>query len=266
MFVVVGERINTSRKKVQKAVASRDAAAIQDDVRKQHTAGAAYIDVNAGARIGHEMEDMQWLIEVIQDAVAVPLCLDSPDPEVLAMAYERVKEPPLINSISLESERYDAMIPFLQGRDCSVVALCMDDTGMPTAASQIVQRAQKLVARLEGIGMKRDAIFLDFLAQPVSTNTLNGPMVMEAVRGIREQIPGVHTICGLSNISFGLPQRKIINRTFLAMMMASGLDAAVLDPLDRELMATLKTAGMLIGNDPYCKTYLKAVRAGEIQA
>jgi cobalamin-dependent methionine synthase I len=266
MFVVVGERINTTRKKVQEAVAARDAATIQEDVKKQQAAGASYIDVNAGARIGHEMEDMKWLIDVIQDAVTVPLCLDSPDPRVLERAYEMVKEPPMINSISLESERYDTMIPFLKGKDCRIVALCMDDSGMPTASGQIVQRARELVARLEGIGMEREAIFIDFLAQPVSTNTMNGAMVMEAVRGIREQIPGVHTICGLSNISFGLPQRKIINRTFLGMMMASGLDAAVLDPLDRELIATLKTAEMLLGNDDFCKKYLKAVRAGEIDA
>jgi len=104
MFVVVGERINTSRKKVQEAVIDKDYAYIQNDVEKQQAAGATFIDVNAGARIGYERKDMEWLLMVIQEVVTVPLCLDSPDPEVLEMAYDMVKEMPMINSISLEKE------------------------------------------------------------------------------------------------------------------------------------------------------------------
>ena len=119
MFVVVGERINTSRKRVQEAVAEKNAVYIQEDVKKQQEAGATYIDVNACARIGHEMEDMEWLLKVIQKVVTVPLCIDSPDPNVLEMAYGMVKECPMINSISLEKERYDMMAPFLKGKDCN---------------------------------------------------------------------------------------------------------------------------------------------------
>ncbi len=118
MFEVIGERVNTSRKMVQAAVAEREAAYIIDDVQKQQAAGAAYIDVNAGARIGHETEDMQWLLETIQPVVETPLSLDSPDPAILEMAFQMVKTTPLINSISLEKERFDAMIPFLDGKSC----------------------------------------------------------------------------------------------------------------------------------------------------
>ena len=266
MFGIVGERINTSRKKVQEAVANKDAPCIRDEVKKQQAAGAKFIDVNAGACIGEEMESMEWLLGVIRDVATVPLCIDSPDPKVLEMAYGMLKEAPMINSISLERERFDTMIPFLKGRECSIVALCMDDSGMPASAPDIINRAKRLVQALEDIGMNREQIYVDFLVQPVSTNTSNGLMVLDAVRGIMQEIAGVHTICGLSNISFGLPQRKIINRTFLALMMASGLDTAILDPLDRELMAIVRTAEMLMGKDEYCTRYLKAVRAREIQA
>jgi cobalamin-dependent methionine synthase I len=266
MFGIVGERINTSRKKVQEAVVNKDASYIREEVTKQQAAGASFIDVNSGACIGQEMESMEWLLGVIQDVAAVPLCIDSPDPHVLEMAYGMLKEAPMINSISLERERFEAMIPFLRGRECNVVALCMDDSGMPTSALDIIDRAKRLVQALEDIGMKRGQIYVDFLVQPISTNTANGLMVMGAVRGIMQEIAGVHTICGLSNISFGLPQRKIINRSFLTLMMASGLDAAILDPLDRELTAVVRTAEMLLGNDEYCTRYLKAVRAGAIQA
>ncbi len=266
MFGIVGERINTSRKKIQEAVVARDAPHIQTEVRQQQEAGASFIDVNAGTFIGDEMEHMEWLVGVVQEVATVPLCLDSPDPKILEAAYGLLKEPPMVNSISLEQERFETMMPFLKGRDCRIVALCMDDSGMPTSAADIVDRARRLTAALETVGMSRDRIYLDFLVQPISTDTANGPMVMEAVRGINQGIPGVHTICGLSNISFGMPQRKIINRTFLALLMASGLDTAILDPMDRELMAVVKTAEMLLGHDEYCTKYLKAVRAGAIQA
>ena len=264
MFYIVGERINTSRKKVQEAVVNKDSDYIQDDVTKQQAAGAAFIDVNAGARIGHEKADMGWLLEVIQRVVTIPLCLDSPDPGVLEMAYGMVKNRPMINSISLEKERYDAMVPFLKGKDCSVVALCMDDSGMPKSVQDVIERARRLVKGLEGIGVRRELIYIDPLIQPISTDITKGIMAMEAVRGIMGTFPGVHTICGLSNISYGLPQRKIINRTFLALLMCAGLDAAIIDPLDDTIMAVLKTAEMLIGNDEYCASYLKGVRAGQI--
>jgi len=264
MFYIVGERINTSRESVNQAVSERNASYIQQDVQKQQEAGAGYIDVNAGARIGHEMEDMQWLLEIIQQVAAVPLCIDSPDPEVLEMAYGMVKDPPMINSISLEQNRFDIMIPFLKGKNCKIVALCMDDSGMPTCTQDIIDRAKKLVRELEGIGINRDCIFVDPLMQPISTSTSNGAIVLDAVRGITRELSGVHTICGLSNVSYGLPSRKIINRTFLSVMMAAGLDGAICDPLDRDLMATFKTAEMLLGNDDFCAGYLKAFRAGEI--
>lgn len=265
MFGIVGERINTSRGKIQEAVAARDIRHIQEEVKKQQEAGACFIDVNAGTFIGEEMEHMKWLVKAVQEVATVPLCLDSPDPKVLEAAYGLLKEPPMVNSISLEQERFETMMPFLRGRECRIVALCMDDSGMPTSALEIIGRAEKLVAALEGLGMKRDRIYVDFLVQPISTDVSNGLMAMEAVRGISRAIPGVHTICGLSNISFGLPQRKIINRTFIALMMASGLDTAILDPLDRDLLSVIRVAEMLLGRDEYCTRYLKAVRAGDIQ-
>ncbi len=266
MFQVIGERINTSRKKVQEAVADRNSAYIQKDVNKQLEAGADFIDVNAGARIGHEKEDMQWLIETIGPMTTIPLCLDSPDPAILEMAYGMVDKTPLINSISLEKDRFDAMMPFLKGKDCKIIALCMDDTGMPASSGAIVARAQKLVKELESIGIKQDAVYIDPLVQPISTDSQKGNMVLDAVRQIKTHFPEVHITGGLSNISYGLPERKIINRTFLTLMMAAGMDSAIIDPLDPKLMTTIKTADMLLGNDDFCMQYLKGVRSGMIKS
>ncbi|MBF0111259.1 MAG: dihydropteroate synthase [Desulfamplus sp.] len=266
MFEVIGERINTSRKAVQAAVADRDADYIIDDVKKQQSAGANFIDVNAGARIGHEFEDMRWLINTIQPIATVPLCLDSPDPAVLEMAFQMVAKTPMINSISLEKERFDAMIPFLNGKDCKVIALCMDDSGMPLSSDDIVKRAVKLVEELNKINIKTENIYIDPLVQPISTDSKKGVMVLDAVRAIKAQFSDVHISGGLSNISYGLPQRKIINRTFVALMMAAGMDSAIIDPLDQKIMATIKTADMLLGNDNFCGRYLKGVRAGVIES
>ena len=236
------------------------------DVKKQTEAGASYIDVNAGARIGHEKEDMIWLLDVVEKATDLPLCLDSPDPNILEMAYGMVNKRPMVNSISLEKDRFEPMIEFLKGKDCRIVALCMDDSGMPKTADDIVSRARILVSKLENIGFERDDIFIDPLVQPIGVDTGNGKMVMRAVRTIMNELQGVHTTGGLSNISYGLPQRKIINRCFLAMMVANGLDSAILDPLDRKVMEVVLTADMVAGNDDYCMQFIKATRSGTIGA
>jgi 5-methyltetrahydrofolate--homocysteine methyltransferase len=266
MFEVIGERINTSRKLVQAAVADRDAAYIIEDVKKQQAAGANYIDVNAGARIGHEEEDMRWLIDTIQPVATIPMALDSPDPDILEMAFQMVKSPPMINSISLEKDRFDAMMPFLKGKDCKVIALCMDDSGMPAASDDIVKRAITLVEELNKIGIPTPSIYIDPLVQPISTDVNKGMMVLDAVRAIKTHFPQVHITGGLSNISYGLPQRKIINRTFVSLMMTAGMDSAIIDPLDSKIMATIRTADMLLGKDSFCMGYLKGVRAGMIES
>jgi len=266
MFQVIGERINTSRKNVQAAVAEQDADYIRADVAQQIEAGADFIDVNAGARIGHEQADMQWLLDVIVPVASVPLCLDSPDPAILEMAYARVDKPPMINSISLEKERFDTMLPLLKGKTCKIIALCMDDAGMPASSEDIVTRAEKLVSALEDVGCNQADIYIDPLMQPISTDITKGNMVLDAVREIKARLPDVHITGGLSNISYGLPERKIINRTFVTLMMAAGMDAAIIDPLDTSIMATIRTADMLLGNDDFCMRYLKAVRAGLIKS
>lgn len=264
MFEVIGERINTSRKKVREAVEARDREYIIDDVRQQQEAGASFIDVNAGARIGHEVEDMQWLIDTITPVVNVPLALDSPDPAVLEMAFGQLETRPMINSISLEKERFESMIPFLKGKSCKIIALCMDDSGMPSSSQDIIDRGETLIAELTDIGFSKGDIYIDPLVQPISTDNTKGRMVLDAVRGIKTNHPEVHITGGLSNISYGLPQRKIINRTFITLMMEAGMDSAIVDPLDEKIMAVINTADMLLGNDNFCMNFLKGVRAEKI--
>ena len=194
------------------------------------------------------------------------MTLDSPDPAILEMAFAMVEKTPMINSISLEKERFEAMMPFLDGKACRVIALCMDDAGMPGSSNDIVDRARTLVAELNKINIPTASIYVDPLVQPISTDSSKGSMVLDAVRAIKVEFPGVHITGGLSNISYGLPQRHIINRTFVSLMMDAGMDSAIIDPLDRKIMASIRTTDMLLGQDQFCMEYLKGVRSGAIES
>ena len=265
MFKIIGELINTTRKKIHEAVAGKDASFIQDLVKRQIEAGAHWIDVNAGARYGKEEEDMNWLLDVVQEISGdTPLSVDSNTPEIHAMAYEKINVRPLINSISLESDRWDGMAPFLKDKDCDILALCMDNTGLPKSLDDILERADRLVKGLSDLGFENNDIYIDPLVQPIATDITKGNMVMDAVAGIMDRYPGIHTTCGASNISYGMPQRRLINRRFIAMMIAHGLDSAIIDPLDGKTIETIMTADMLVGRDRFCRNFLNAVRSGKI--
>ncbi len=263
-MIIVGEKINTSRRSIAEAVQERDADFISDVARAQAEAGAHYIDVNAGTFMEREVDSLCWLVETVQNEVELPLCLDSPNPEALAEAIKHHKGEPMINSISLEKERYEALLPIVTARPCRVVALCMAETSMPNTVAERVEVGEQLINKLTNEGIPLENIYVDPLVQPVSVDTGMGTAVLGAIRRIMKDFPGVNSICGLSNISFGLPMRKVINRNFLALCMASGLSAAILDPTDKQLMATLLSVEMLLGRDEYCGNFIEAYQSGRI--
>ena len=263
-MIIVGELINTSRSAIEQAVNKGESAYIQRIAVQQAQAGADYIDVNAGTFVEKEVDLLPWLVETVQAAVDLPLCLDSPNPAALEKAMAVHKGIPMINSISLEKERYLSMLPLVAGHPCKLVALCMKQTAMPTTAQERIDAASELIDLLIQAGMKPEDIFVDPLVQPISVDTHMGHAMLEAISGIKAKYPTVHTICGLSNISFGLPERKLINRYFLALAMHSGLDAVILDPTDLHLAAALKTTAMLLGHDDYCEAFIEAYEKGEL--
>jgi len=261
-MLIVGEKINTSRKSIEEAVRKRDAASIAKVAREQADAGAHYIDVNAGTFLDQEVDCLCWLVETIQNEVALPLCLDSPNPKALYEAMKRHKGEPMINSISLEEGRFQAILPIITSQPCHIVALCMAKTAMPTTVEERVQVGSELIEKLTDEGIPLEKIYVDPLVQPVSVNTSMGIATLGAINKIMNDFPGVNTICGLSNISFGLPERRLINRNFLALCMSYGLSAVILDPTDQQLMATLITVEMLLGRDEYCGNFIDAYQNG----
>lgn len=263
-MLIVGENINTSRKRIAEAVEQQDSEFIVQVAKNQADAGAHFIDVNAGTFVDRETEFLCWLVEIVQDAVDLPLCLDSPNPKVLSEAIKYHRGEPMINSISLEKDRFDEMLPIVTARPCRIVALCMAETAMPVTVEERVQAGAELIDRLTAEGVPLENIYIDPLVQPVSVDTRMGNAVLGAIKKIMSDFPGVNTICGLSNISFGLPARRLINRTFLSMCMLQGLSAAILDPTDNILMANILSARMLLGKDEYCGDFIEAYQTGII--
>ena len=263
-MIIVGEKINTSRKSIEDAVKKRDATFIAKIARDQAEAGAHYIDVNAGTFLDQEVDCLCWLVETVQKEVALPLSLDSPNPRALSEAMKLHKGEPMLNSISLEEERFRSLLPVITSQACSVVALCMARTAMPVTTEERVQAGSELVEKLTSEGFPLEKIYVDTLIQPISVDTNMGVAALGAINKIMHDFPGVNTICGLSNISFGLPERRLINRNFLALCIASGLSAVILDPTDQQLMATLLAVEMLLGRDEYCGNFIDAYQNGRI--
>ena len=261
---IVGEKINTSRKRIGQAVEERDAAFITKVAREQAKAGANYIDVNAGTLLDQEVDSVCWLVETVQNEVELPLSLDSPNPKALSEAIKRHKGEPMVNSISLEPERFQSLLPVITAHPCHVIALSMGETSLPTTMEERVEVASELIRRLTGAGIPLEKIYVDPLVQPISVDTHMGIATLEAIYRIMNDFPGVNTICGLSNVSFGLPERRLINRNFLTLCVSYGLSAVILDPTDKQLMATLITVEMLLNRDEYCENFIDAYQTGRI--
>ncbi len=264
-MLIIGERINATRKRINEAVLKGDADLIREEARKQTAAGAQMLDVNGGVA-GREVEILSWLVGIVQEAAEVPLCLDSADPAALAAALPLCRRPPMINSITDEPARFDAVLPLVIRHRAKVIALCMSPDSPPTGVEDRVATAQSLVGRLRARGVPDEDIYIDPCVFPVSTNHTYGPAVLEAVTRVRGMFPDCHTSCGVSNVSFGLPARKLLNEAFLIMLLGRGLDAAILDPCDEGIAARIFAAEALGGRDEYCQEYLRAYRAGRLPA
>lgn len=263
-MIVVGERLNTSRKGPAAMVAARDADAVVAEAVAQKEAGSDYIDVNAGTFTDREPELLKWMVTTVQEALPVPLCLDSSNPEAIREALTVHKGKALVNSITAERARYSALLPLVKEYGCAVVALCLDDQGMPTTGEDAFVKGRKLVEDLLADGVPAGDIYVDPLVRPCSVDPKAGQAVVSAISRFMAQYPGIHTICGLSNISFGLPQRRLLNQAFLVSAITAGLDAVILDPLDRRLMGLLLASEAVLAKDAYCRRYIQAYRQGRL--
>jgi cobalamin-dependent methionine synthase I len=260
LMILIGERLNSSRKSVLEAFQNRDERFLLDEAKKQEQAGASYIDINAAALVEGETETLRWAIPLLQREVHIPLSLDTPNPEAIEEALKAYRGKPLLNSLTGEPKCIKALIPLIRNFKPRVIALCLDENGPPENAADALFLAEKMVSLLTKEGISSQDIFIDPLVRPIGVEGNAASLFLESIEKIKRSFPEIKTIAGLSNVSFGLPQRKLLNRTFLVLALQSGLDAAICDPLDGELQAALAAAQALMGEDPSLKKYLRFIR------
>lgn len=263
-MLIIGERINSTRKSISEAIKARNAAFILKEAVEQRRAGADFIDINCAVTSGDEVQDIDWVVSVIQSEMSdVNLCIDSPNYLAIdrALKIRKASGRVIINSITADDVRMDVILPLAMEHGAEVVALTMTERGMPNTAAQRVEIARIIIEKVRKKGFRPDALYFDPLIRPISTEPDQAREVLKAIPLIKG-LEGAKTICGLSNVSYGLPKRGLINSQFLAMAIQAGLDAAILDPLDKLIMTTVKTSCAILGQDEYCGEYIKAFREG----
>lgn len=266
-MLIIGEKINSSRKDIKDMVEGKNKEFIQGLAQKQIEGGAQMLDLNIGTIRKSEQEDMKWLVKTVQEAVDVPLCIDSPNHEAIKAGlevYDWDKGKALINSVTAEREKLELILPLVKKYQCSIVALTMNEQGVPQDSKERFKIADGLIRKLTSEGIPMEDIYIDPLALPVSTNIQNSNIALETLRRIKDSYTEVKTIIGLSNISYGLPERRLINQGFVVLAMACGLDAVILDSTDQKIMALIKAANVLQGKDEFCGKYLQAFREGKL--
>lgn len=259
-MILIGERLNSSRKAVLEAFRNKDEEFLLREALSQERAGADYIDLNASALMEREVETLLWAIPLLNDALRVPLSLDTPNSLAMTAAFQVYQGRAILNSLTAEKEKLKGLLPLIREYKPRVIALCLDESGLPGGSEQALAVGLKLVDLLVKAEVQPGDIFLDPLVRPVGVDQEAVCVFLDSLGKIKENLPGVKTIAGLSNVSFGLPERRLINKTMLVLAMGRGLDAAILDPCDEEIRALLIAAQALLGQDPGLKDYLRFIR------
>lgn len=264
-MIIIGEKINATRKSIAAALTARDAEFITRIAVEQARAGADYIDLNGGdPRSGKEAENLVWLMEVVQGATDAGITIDTADGEAMKIALAKAKTKPILNSISLEQHRLDAICPLLGDNDCMVVALLVSDSATMAGSNWRVGIAASLIEKITSFGKRVDEIIIDPGFMPLSVDGNAGIDALAAIREIKARWPEVHVTGGVSNASFGLPERKYINLALIAQAIGAGMDYAIIDPCAEGMMGIIHAAEVAAGRDEYCMNYITAARENKL--
>ncbi|MBL8057928.1 MAG: dihydropteroate synthase [Anaerolineales bacterium] len=260
-FVVIGERINpTGRKKLAAEMAAWNFDRVRADALAQVQAGAHVLDVNAGIPLADEPAILAEAIRIVQSVTDVPLCIDSSIVKALEAGLAAYQGKALLNSVTGEDERLEAVLPLVAQYKCAVIAISNDETGISEDPAVRFAVAKKIVARAESFGIPRADVLIDPLAMPIGAIRSAGQSLFTIVRRCREEL-GVNCCCGASNISFGLPHRPALNGAFMAMAIAAGMTCAITNPLEPDIKTMILAADVFMGHDENCGNWLKYARS-----
>lgn len=261
-MIIIGEKINGSIPAVAEAIAKRDADFIKNRAKMQAEAGATFIDCCASVPEAEEAETLKWMIDCIQEVTDLPISVDSPSPDVLLEVFPYCKRPGLINSVSGEGDKIDKIFPAIADTKWEVICLLSDDTGIPKCAADRLKVFDKIMAKAKEYGIAPSRMHIDPLVEMLCTSENGIETNTEVISTVRSQYPDIHITAAVSNISFNLPVRKMINLGFTVLAMNAGLDSAILDPTNRDLMGVIYATEALLGEDEYCMEYIGAYREG----
>jgi 5-methyltetrahydrofolate corrinoid/iron sulfur protein methyltransferase len=260
MFII-GELINGMYKDIGRAIKEKDKAVIQKCAIEQIKCGADALDVNCGPSSRDPLSDIQWLVEAIQEATDRPLAIDSSKPQVIESGLKVIKNKAIINSTTADPEKLEILVPLAKKYNAKLIGLTISTKGIPQNKDQRLELAATIVATCAEFGFPIEELYLDPIVMPVNVAQAQMRDILEAIREFKIiSDPSPKTILGLSNVSQGACGRSLINRTFLTMAIAFGLDAAILDPQDPDLMDAAITAELILNKQIYCDSYLDAYR------
>jgi 5-methyltetrahydrofolate corrinoid/iron sulfur protein methyltransferase len=256
-MILIGERINTGFADIKQAVLDKDPKPLQEWARKQTAAGASYLDINLGA-VSSKPEDMCWMIESVQAAVDTPISIDSNKPKIMAEAIKVCKRKALINSTMAIEAKMNEILPIVAEHHAAIIGVVMDETGTPKDVNKRVENAGKIFAKAMEFGIPTENIFLDPIIMPLKFMQDQIKFILETIRQFTLfSDPPPHIACGLSNISNGALHKKLINSTFLVMAINNGLDTAICDVLDTNLVNACRTAELIMNRQIYADSYVK---------
>jgi 5-methyltetrahydrofolate--homocysteine methyltransferase len=259
-FVVIGERINpTGRKLLTEEMKAGNLDRVLSDAQVQVDAGAQMLDVNAGVPLADEPKILADSIKLIQENFDIPLCIDSSIIDALKSGLEAYKGKALLNSVTGEEERLEAVLPLVKKYGCAVIGISNDDSGISEDINVRYEVAKKIVERAMDYGIPKEDVIIDPLVMPIGAINSAGKQVMELVKMLQNDL-GVNTTCGASNLSFGLPNRLGLNTAFIAMAIAAGMPSAITNPLEKEIMQSVRGANVVMGNDPECTKWIASNR------
>ena len=255
-MIIIGEKLNGSIPSVAKAIAERDADLIRERARMQAEAGATFLDVCASVEEAVEVETLKWMIDLVQEVTDTPICVNSPSARSCVAAIPFCKRPGLINSVSLEGDKIDTIFPVIADTDWECVALLCDNDGIPDSVERRMKIFFGIMEKAKQYGIAPSRLHIDPLVVTLGTDQTALTVFADCCRRIKYEYPEIHITSGLSNISFGLPVRKNINQAFMVLAMNAGMDSAIVDPTNKNMIGMIYATNALLERDEYCLQYI----------
>jgi len=267
-MLIIGENINATIPKVKEAILNKDEALLVELAKNQEAAGAKLIDINVGTGEGtadDEIKDMQWLIALVKKATGINLCIDSDNPEVLEAGIEAAGDRAgMINSTKGGQKELSSIMPLAKKHGLPIIGLAMDENGIPRDAATRVDIAGKILAAAEKEDVAHGDVYIDPLVMPISTDNAQGAVTLETLAGLKQKYPEAKAVLAVSNASFGLPKRAVVNSTMVTMAAYLGIDALLMNPMNKRLKGTVLASNVVLGKDRHCRKFSRAVRNEQI--